>query len=344
SGDPKVAVLRQRHLVSYVFGSVEFLGAGEDEATLVSVPPYHIAGMANLLSNLFTGRRLVYLRHFDAPLWLATVKAEHISHAMVVPTMLARLVEALHGEMAATPSLRSISYGGAKVSERVLRSALLAFPSTGFVNAYGLTETASTIAVLGPDDHRAAISSDDPLIQRRLMSAGQVLPTIEVEIRDDLDEALPAGQVGIVHLRGEQIAGEYATGSVLDSEGWFCTRDRGFIDVDGYLFIEGRADDTIIRGGENIAPAEIEEVLHSHPAVAEVCVVGVPDDEWGQRIVAAVVCRQGHTVEASELQDLVRRELRSSKTPETIVFREALPHTDTGKMLRRVVLSELGAT
>jgi acyl-CoA synthetase (AMP-forming)/AMP-acid ligase II len=275
---------------------------------------------------------------------LATVKAEHISHAMVVPTMLARLVEALHGEMAATPSLRSISYGGAKVSERVLRSALLAFPSTGFVNAYGLTETASTIAVLGPDDHRAAISSDDPLIQRRLMSAGQVLPTIEVEIRDDLDEALPAGQVGIVHLRGEQIAGEYATGSVLDSEGWFCTRDRGFIDVDGYLFIEGRADDTIIRGGENIAPAEIEEVLHSHPAVAEVCVVGVPDDEWGQRIVAAVVCRQGHTVEASELQDLVRRELRSSKTPETIVFREALPHTDTGKMLRRVVLSELGAT
>lgn len=343
TSEPKSALLRHRHLMAYLLGSVEFGGAEPGEAVLVSVPPYHIAGVANMLSNLFAGRRLVYLRHFDAALWLATVRTERISHAMVVPTMLARLVEALHGEQAEVPSLRSISYGGSKVSERVLREALVAFASTGFVNAYGLTETASTIAVLGPDDHRAAITSVDPVVQRRLASAGQVLPTIEVEVRGDMDEPLSVGEIGIIHLRGEQIAGEYATGSVLDPEGWFCTRDRGFIDADGYLFIEGRADDTIIRGGENIAPAEIEEVLSSHPAVAEVCVVGVPDDEWGQRIVAAVVCRQGHTVEATELQQLVRHELRNSKTPDTIVFRGSLPHTDTGKLLRRVVLNDFVA-
>jgi acyl-CoA synthetase (AMP-forming)/AMP-acid ligase II len=341
TSEPKSALLRHRHLMAYLLGSVEFAGAGEDEAVLVTVPPYHIAGMANLLSNLFAGRRLVYLRQFDPASWLATVRDEEITHAMVVPTMLARIVAHLDGADARTPSLRSISYGGAKVAERVLRSALAAFPTTGFVNAYGLTETSSTIAVLGPDDHRAALSSEDPAVRRRLGSAGQVLPSIEVEIRDDHDRPLPPGEIGMIHLRGEQISGEYATGSVLDSDGWFCSRDRGWIDEDGYLFIEGRADDTIIRGGENIAPAEIEEVLATHHAVDQVCVVGVPDDEWGQRIVAVVVRVGGATAEPEELRELVRGRLRGSKTPDEVVFREDLPHTDTGKLLRRIVLQEL---
>jgi acyl-CoA synthetase (AMP-forming)/AMP-acid ligase II len=341
TSEPKSALLRHRHLMAYLLGTVEFGGAGEDEAVLVSVPPYHVAGMANLLSNVFAGRRLVYLRSFDPQRWLETVRSERVTHAMVVPTMLARIVDALDGKPANAPSLRSLSYGGAKVSERVLRAALDAFPGTGFVNAYGLTETASTIAVLGPDDHRAALQSDDPVVRRRLSSVGRVLPTVEVEIRDELDTPVPAGEPGLISVRGDQIAGEYATGSVLDDDGWFCTRDRGSVDVDGYLFIEGRADDTIIRGGENIAPAEIEEVLVAHPDVAEACVVGIPDDEWGQRIVAAVVPRRGATVDGEELRAAVRGALRGSKTPDAVVVRDALPHTDTGKMLRRVVLQEL---
>ena len=344
TSEPKSALLRHRHLMAYLLGSVEFGGAGENEAVLVSVPPYHIAGMANMLSNTFAGRRLVYLRTFEPARWIDTVRAEGITNAMVVPTMLSRIVDALHGEAADVPTLRSLSYGGAKVAERVLLDALRLFPDTGFVNAYGLTETASTIAVLGPDDHRAAISSDDPLVRRRLSSAGQVLPMVEIEIRNELDEPVPLGEPGIIFLRGEQISGEYATGSLLDSEGWFCTRDRGFLDADGYLFIEGRADDTIIRGGENIAPAEIEEVLLQHPAVAEACVVGIPDEEWGQRIAAAVVLRAGQSVTEAELRDAVRHELRGSKTPETIVFRDVLPHTETGKMLRRIVQQELAAS
>jgi acyl-CoA synthetase (AMP-forming)/AMP-acid ligase II len=340
TAEPKAAFLRHRHLMAYLLGSVEFGSAHATDAVLVSVPPYHIAGVANLLSNLFAGRRLVYLRAFDASVWLETVRSEGVTHAMVVPTMLARVVDVLNGAPADTPTLRSMSYGGAKVSERVLVTALHAFPDTGFVNAYGLTETASTVAVLGPDDHRNAISSDDPLVQRRLSSAGQVLPMIEIEIRDELDVALPPGEVGFIYLRGDQIAGEYETGSVLDSDGWFFTRDRGFVDDEGYLFIDGRSDDTIIRGGENIAPAEIERVLLSHDAVAEACVVGVPDDEWGQRIVAAVVLENGASVSESDLRAYVRSSLRGSKTPDSIVFRPELPYTDTGKMLRRVVLAE----
>ena len=341
TSEPKSALLRHRHLMAYLLGSVEFGGAEEEEAVLVAVPPYHIAGMANMLSNTFAGRRLVYLRAFDPSVWLETVRRQTITHAMVVPTMLARIVDSLNGELAAVPTLRSLSYGGAKISERVLRDALRLFPATGFVNAYGLTETASTIAVLGPEAHRAAVESDDPHIRRRLSSAGQVLPMVEIEIRGDDDRPVAVGESGIIYLRGEQISGEYSTGSLLDSQGWFCTRDKGFIDADEYLFIEGRADDTIIRGGENIAPAEIEEILLMHPSVAQVCVVGIADDTWGQRIVAAVVLRSDQSASEEELRDLVREHLRGSKTPERIIFRTELPHTETGKMLRRLVQQEL---
>jgi acyl-CoA synthetase (AMP-forming)/AMP-acid ligase II len=341
TSEPKAALLRHRHLMAYLLGTVDFGGAGEEEAVLVSVPPYHVAGVANMLSNLFAGRRLVFLRAFDPRVWLDTVRAEAVTNAMVVPTMLARIVDALDGQPADLPTLRSLSYGGAKVSERVLREALRLLPDTGFVNAYGLTETASTIALLGPEDHRAAVESDDPAVRRRLSSAGRLLPTVEIAVRDEFDRPVGLGETGTIYLRGEQIAGEYATGSLLDTDGWFCTRDRGSVDADGYLFIEGRADDTIIRGGENIAPAEIEEVLLAQHGVAEACVVGVPDEEWGQRIVAAVVPRPGAQLDAEELREAVRRTLRGSKTPDAIVFRHHLPHTDGGKLMRRVVLQEL---
>jgi acyl-CoA synthetase (AMP-forming)/AMP-acid ligase II len=343
TSEPKSALLRHRHLMAYLLGSVEFGSAESSEAVLVSVPPYHVAGVANMLSNLFSGRRLVYLQSFSAQEWLTRIDDEKITHAMVVPTMLSRIVEHLDGGVLSTSTLRTLSYGGAKVSERVIRQALQAFPNTGFVNAYGLTETASTIAVLGPDDHRDALSSDDPMIQRRLSSVGQVLPMIEIEIRDEHEQVVAAGESGLIYLRGEQVSGEYAGVSLLDDDGWFCTRDQGSIDADGYLYIEGRVDDTIIRGGENIAPAEIESVLLAQPGIAEACVVGLPDDEWGQRIVAVVVCSEGHVVDPKVLQDSVRDVLRGSKTPEEIIVRDSLPHTETGKMLRRVVQSELVA-
>ncbi|HVN51853.1 MAG TPA: AMP-binding protein, partial [Acidimicrobiales bacterium] len=127
----------------------------------------------------------------------------------------------------------------------------------------------------------------------------------------------------------------------LDAEGWFPTRDRGWLDADGYLFIEGRSDDTIIRGGENVAPAEVEEALLGHPDVEECAVVGVPDDEWGQRIAAVVVVRAGADADADAIREFVRGTLRGSKTPDTITFVEALPYTETGKLLRRTVLSDL---
>ncbi|GAB2832064.1 hypothetical protein GCM10022221_33700 [Actinocorallia aurea] len=334
---PKSAVLRHENLTAYLFGSVEFASVPETDATLVSVPPYHIAAVANALSNLYSGRRIVYLDQFTPAGWLDTVEGQRVTHAMVVPTMLARLVAELRARDAEGPAcLRSLSYGGAKVAPEVIEEALARFPETGFVNAYGLTETASSIAVLGPDDHRAAVSAADPATRARLGSVGRALPSVEIEVQDEAGSVCAPGVVGDIVVRGPQVAGEYLeAGSRVRADGWFPTRDRGYLDAEGYLFVRGRADDTIIRGGENIAPAEIEDVLSGHPAVREAVVAGVPDVEWGQQIAAFVIVRPGASVAAEELRAWVRDRLRGSKTPRYVEFVAEFPVNPTGKVLRR---------
>jgi len=342
---PKAAVLRHRHLLAYVLNTVEFSSAADGDAALVAVPPYHVAGLANLLTNLYAGRRVVYLAAFGAREWLETVRREKITHAMLVPTMLARIVAEVPGADAGTPTLRSLAYGGARAPRPVVERALQIFPWTGFVNAYGLTETASSVAVLSPEDHRAALTSADPAVRDRLGSVGRALPGIEFQIRAEDGEPVGPGMSGLVFVRGEQISGEYGETragerGMLGADGWFATRDRGRLDADGYLFIEGRDDDTIIRGGENIAPAEIEDVLLAHPGIAEAAVVGVPDPEWGQRLVAVLV----GDGDPAEIRQWVKDRLRSAKTPDAIVFRAELPKTDTGKLLRRTLLADLETT
>jgi acyl-CoA synthetase (AMP-forming)/AMP-acid ligase II len=141
------------------------------------------------------------------------------------------------------------------------------------------------------------------------------------------------------------VSGEYlAQGSALDGDGWFSTRDRGYVDAGGYLFLEGRADDVIVRGGENISPGEIEDVLVGHPAVADAAVVAVPDEQWGEGVGAAIVLKPGAHASAAELQELVKSRLRSSRVPQVIVFRDALPYNETGKVLRRVIRQEFSGT
>jgi acyl-CoA synthetase (AMP-forming)/AMP-acid ligase II len=305
---PKRAVLRHRHLASYVIESVEFAASGVDESILVSVPPYHIAAVANLLSNLYSGRRIVYLESFGAREWLDLAARERITHAMLVPTMLSRIVEELEAHPALVPpALRFLSYGGARVAQPLLERALAALPEVAFVNAYGLTETSSTIAVLTAADHRAALSSDDPAVRARLGSVGRPLPAIQIEIRSPNGQACPPGTIGAIFVRGPQVAGEYLeTGDVTGEDGWFATRDEGLLDAEGYLFVRGRADDTIIRGGENIAPAEIEAVLLQNPAIADAAVVGIADEEWGHRIAAYVVPQDGTRLDEKAVQAAAR--------------------------------------
>ena len=346
TGTPKAAVLRHRHLVSYIVSSVEFMAAAEDDAALVCVPPYHIAGIAAALSSVYAGRRVVQLANFSADAWIETARAERISTAFVVPTMLARIVAALEGEKTANmPHLQSLSYGGGKMPLSVIESAMALFPDTDFTNAYGLTETSSTITVLGPEEHRAAMAATDEAGRRRLVSVGVPLPGVELEIRDEEGAPLGAGMRGEVHVRGEQVSGEYeGRASTVDADGWFPTRDAGFQDEEGYLFLDGRADDVIVRGGENMSPGEIEDVLLEHEAVADAAVVGVPSEEWGEAVVSVVVAKPQFAANddlAEALQDWVKTHMRSSRVPERIAFWNELPYNETGKLLRRVVKARL---
>lgn len=336
---PKAAILRHANLIGYILGTVEFAGADEADAALTVVPPYHIAGISALLSSIYSLRKIVMLPAFSPEGWLALVEREAITNAFVVPTMLARIVDALDtGVAARTDSLRAIAYGGGKMPLEVIHKALERFPAAGFTNAYGLTETSSTVALLGPEDHRAALASDDPKVRARLTSLGKPIPTVEIEIRGEDGEVLPTGEPGEIYVRGDQVSGEYKEKSALDAQGWFPTRDAGYMDADGYLFLSGRADDVIVRGGENMSPGEIEDVLLTHPAIADACAYAIPSVEWGETVGVAVVTREGHAAPAEgELKDLVRARLRSSRVPEKVAFVAELPYNEMGKLLRRKV-------
>jgi len=340
TGDPKAAVLRHGNLTSYVMSTVEFLGADEDEAALVSVPSYHIAGISAILTAAYGGRRIVYLPAFTAEDWVTTVAAEGITHAMVVPTMLDRILDVMAATGETLPTLRALSYGGGKMPEPVIARALSALPHVAFVNAYGLTETSSTIALLGAEDHRAAFASDDPVIRRRIASVGQPLPSLELEIRRDDGTCCEAGEHGEIHVRGEQVSGEYLHKKAIADDGWFATNDAGWLDEGGYLFVEGRLDDVIVRGGENISPGEIEDVLRGFDDIADCAVLGIPCVQWGEKVVAVIVSRSG-APDTDAMAATVRARLRSTKTPEQWFVRDELPYNETGKLLRRILKAEL---
>jgi acyl-CoA synthetase (AMP-forming)/AMP-acid ligase II len=339
TSEPKAAVLDHDNLLAYILNAGDFMSADEDEAVLMVVPPFHIAGVAGLLSSIYAGRRIVPLPRFTPEAWLDAVRSEQVTHAFVVPTMLARIVAVMEQQGGVElPCLRTLSYGGARMPVPVLERALELFPNAGFVNAYGLTETSSTVALLGPEDHRIALAGD----RVRLASVGKPLPGIEVEVVDADNTPVAPGEEGRIRIRGPQVSGQYVgQDGAVDGDGWLVTGDIGTVDEEGYIFVKGRADDVIIAGGENISPSEIEDCMLRHPNVTGAAVVGLPDEEWGEK-VAAMVTVSGQ-VGPDELSEWVRKDLGGLKAPKLVVITEELPMTPTGKILRREVRSALAS-
>jgi acyl-CoA synthetase (AMP-forming)/AMP-acid ligase II len=335
---PKGVRLGHEGLTSFVLEAGEVADGTDHGTTVIAVPIYHIAGLMTLLVSLFVGRRAIVQREFTAAGWLAAVADRRVTEAFLVPTMLKRILDAgVAGHDLS--SLALVRYGAAPMPETVIARAIADFgPGVGFLGAYGLTETSSTVAVLGVEDH-VLDGSDVDARRRRLTSVGRIVDDVEVEIRDEDDRPLPAHGVGRVCLRTARAMKGYAGGETGGE--WIETGDLGCLDDGGYLFLVGRAGDMIIRGGENIAPQEVERVLLTHPHVAEAAVVGVPDEEWGQRVVAVVVLDRPRAVDEDALVEHSRSRLAGFKRPERIVFVDALPHTSTGKLMRRRVLEQL---
>jgi acyl-CoA synthetase (AMP-forming)/AMP-acid ligase II len=336
---PKGVMLSFRDFTAYVTANVEMADGSERGVFLVCAPFYHIAGTTAMMTNLWTGRKMIVMPQFEPKSWLQLIQEEKVTHAFVVPTMMKQVLDDPLFANTDFSSLTNLAYGGAPMPIAVIRRAIEAFPkSVGFVNAYGQTETTSSLTVLGPDDHRIQGSpAEVELKLKRLNSIGKPLPDVEIRVRDDGDSFLPAGEVGEIIIRTPRIMKGYAgrEDDAALAEGWRATGDLGWIDDDGYVFFAGRKDDMIIRGGENIAPAEIETVLMSHPAVDEAAVIGVPSVEWGQTVKAFIVRRPGQNVTAQDLQEFCRTRLASFKRPEEIAFIEALPKNPLGKILRK---------
>ena len=344
---PKGVMLTFHDFTAYVTANVELADGTPRGVALLCVPLYHIAGATNMMTTLWTGRRLVLMPQFDARAWLDLVERERVTHAFVVPTMMKQLLDQPDLERRDLSSLEILSYGGAAMPFPVIRRAIERFPKTvGFVNAFGQTETTSTLTLLGPEDHRLEGSpAEVERRTRRLTSIGRPLPDVEVQIVDEEGRLLGQGAVGEICVRTPRVMKGYAgnAGSPLVRDGWLPTRDMGWIDEEGYLYVAGRKDDMIIRGGENIAPAEVEAVLQSHAAVEEAAVVGVPDVEWGQRVAAFVVLRTGAAASGEELVEFCRQRLASFKKPEVIRFLGELPKNPLGKILRRDLRMHLDA-
>jgi long-chain acyl-CoA synthetase len=338
---PKGVLLTHGDFTAYVTNTTELADGTDRGSALVSVPFYHIAGTAQMMTTMWSGRRLVILPQFHATEWLETVQREHVTHAMVVPTMLKQIVDHADLDKYNLSTLVNLSYGGAQMPLPVIRRAIERLPKTvGFVNAYGQTETTSTLTVLGPDDHR--LEGTRAEVEKkvcRLASIGKPLPDVEFRVVDDEGKELGAGEVGEIVIRTARVMKGYATeGGVSMSQlqdGWLRTRDMGWVDEDGYIYIAGRKDDMIIRGGENIAPAEVEAVLQSHPGVDEVAVFGMPSEEWGQIVAAAVVPKEPGGVTIEDLVEFCKQRMASFKKPEKIFFLPELPRNPLGKILKK---------
>ena len=342
TGTPKGVMLSHNSFTSYILANVEPVDMDTAEKNILTVPLHHIAGVQAVMAAIYGGRTLVLQRQFDEEGWMKLVQEEKVNRAMMVPTMLKRLMDQPAFKDYDLSSLRVITYGAAPMPLEVIKKAIVEFPNTRFINAFGQTETASTITMLPPDAHD--IHEGDPDYEqkmKRLGSIGKPLPDVEVRIVNEDGNDVSLGENGEIVARGDRLMKGYwnreeATKETLRG-GWLYTGDLGYWDDEGFIFLSGRAKDFLKRGGEMIAPEEVEQIIMSHPSVDEAAIIGIQDIEWGERVRAIVVRKPGAELTAEEVIEHCRPRMAGFKRPEDVVFIDELPRNPMGKVLKRVL-------
>ena len=370
TGVPKGVMLTHDSFSSYLLSTVTPADPDVEETNLLTVPFYHIAGLQAALAAVYGGRTMAIMRQFEAVEWLELAQEQRVNRAMLVPTMLKQLMDHPRFREYDLSSLSVITYGAAPMPLPVIRQAIKEFPGARFINAFGQTETASTITMLPPEDH--VLEGTEQEVEkklRRLTSIGKPLEDVEVMIVSEEGTPVANGEVGEIVARGERMMKGYwrqeaATGETLRS-GWVYTGDLAYQDEDGYIYLEGRAKDFIKRGGEMIAPDEVEQALMSHPLVEDAAVIGVPDLEWGEEVRALVVRKTsraddhpsypavapgaaaGRDISEADLEaeliEYCRQKLAGYKRPRSVVFIDSLPRNVMGKVLKRELRELHGA-
>ena len=340
TGRPKGAMLTHDNVAS-LFSEQGFVRLG---AVLVNVPMYHIAGINKGVTALFGAEKMVYLSQFEPGLFLDTIEKEAVAFTYVVPTMLQAILDHPDFSRHDLSSLKLIGYGASPMPLDLLLRAKREL-STDYTNYFGMTEAMGTIAVCSAEDHKLG-GTEEEIAKKthRLSGIGHAIPEVDVRIFDDQDREVPRGAVGEIVARGRKIMKGYWGNPAASEEtlrgGWLHTGDLASMDEDGYLYLQGRKKDMIIRGGENIYPVEIEAVLDNYPKVAEVAVIGVPDAYWGEIVKAVIVPKPGEKITEAEIIEYCKRHMASYKKPAIVEFRTSLPRNAMQKVLKTVLRSE----
>ncbi len=338
TGRPKGVMLSNDNFFSLLPMAKEIWELSGDAVNLAAMPLFHIGGGGWATAGMYEGCTTVILRELDPAGLIDLIQNEKVTHGFVVPAVLQFMLMMPNMEGADFSSLKILVYGASPISEEVLAACVEKFKPCKFWQAYGLTETTGAVFNLPPEDH----DPNGPN-KHRLRSCGVAGPGVEARIVGDGGEDVEVGEVGEIWVRTPQNMLGYwkmpeETAKALTDDGWFKSGDAGYLDADGYLYIHDRVKDMIVSGGENVYPAEVENVLMKHEAIADVAVIGVPHEKWGETGKAVVVAAEGATADdatAASIIAFAKTQLAGFKCPTTVDWVTELPRNPTGKILKK---------
>jgi long-chain acyl-CoA synthetase len=331
TGLPKGVLLTQRSMMLTLYHIQMTVRLEPDDVFLAQVPMFHAASMGAILGIPVTGARLVTVPFFDPPAVLDAMEKHHATNSIMVPTMIAMTFAHPTYAPERMATMRRMTYGASPMPRPILDRLRREQPQIALYQGYGMTESAALVSVLTPEDH---------LDESKLASAGRPVAGTVVSIQDGTGTLLPTGEVGEVCVRGGQFMSEYWRRPEETAEafrdGWYHSGDAGYLDADGFLFLVDRTKDMIVSGGENVYSTEVEQAVASHPAVAQVAVIGIPDEVWGEAVHAIVVLKPDAAATEDELIAHARGLIAAYKVPKSVELRtEPLPLSGAMKVLKR---------